>query len=619
MTLWSFETEGCGDLRLSSQSSTESAAGTSRKLCRHGPKPSYKREAICPDGRYCPAVGNDKSIGSAERKTSGRSVPRRLGGWILLLSGLTFLSLAVLVQLALWDSRGHLPAFIEGQFDRGPPLVGGDTPHAPAYEVKITVDPTTILRTVDERYLSFAIDTSAVVGGKWWNPEASGPEMGSGTVNAPIFDFNRERLDTLVQELSPAYLRIGGSEADKVFYNLGGSGSSTIAAGFDSVLTRKQWDDVNAFTQRNNLSLVMTLNAGPSTRDETGRWRSDNAEELIKYTVAQGYQVTEWELGNELNLFWFVHGLDKQVSATQYAKDLLRLQRTVARLDPDARVSGQGAAFWPVLGEPLKLFYGFQEDYARLSGKDTHTFAWHYYPQQSRRGPIASRRANPGRLLVPDNLNEVVHWARFNAALKDKYAPNAELWLGETGNAQFGGEPGLSDRFLASLWWMDQLGILAVHDHDVVVRQTLVGSNYQLITDDTLEPLPDYWASLLWKRLMGRTVLFARVEGSNKLRAYAHRTPEGDGATLLLINLEHRRPAKAQLAGLHGALEMYVMTAKDPFGTEVRLGHQTLNLLDEGKVPKLQGQCLLKGTRSVSVPPLAFVFVRSPARDCGGS
>ncbi len=530
---------------------------------------------------------------------------RRLGAVFLIV----FVIAILLLLVALSGSHGHLPAIIDGQFDPGPALtdldVSANPPPGPQVRVRVTVDSSTVVRRVDPSYLSFAIDTSAVVGGKWWDPKAESTELGSGTVNAPVFDFDRPRLDALTRALAPAYLRIGGSEADKVYYDLSGSGQEQVPEGYESVLTRPQWDSVNAFARRNGLSLVMTLNAGPSSRGPDKRWVPDNAEALLRYSRSSGFEVAMWELGNELNLFWFVFGLGDQVSADVYAEDLRRLRAVVADSYPNARVNGQSAAFWPVLGEPLGVRFGFQAAYVRRSGQDTDTLGWHYYPQQSRRGPFASRRASPGRLLDPNNLDEVAHWAQHNARLRDAHSPGRPLWLGETGHAQFGGEPGLSDRYLASLWWLDQLGLLAVHEHDVVVRQTLCGSNYQMITDDTLMPLPDYWASILWKRLMGRGVLATKVSGSDKVRAYAHLTPDQAGVTALIINLDHQRVARIEGLDLEGA-RLYAVTSTDLFGTLIRLNGEPVSMVDDTTLPVLAP---VPAPSPLLVHPLSYTFV----------
>src|SRR5262249_34914262 len=151
------------------------------------------------------------------------------------------------------------------------------------------------------------------------------------------------------------------------------------------------------------------------------------------------------------------------------------------------------------------------------------------------------RRASLGELLDPASLDEVSRWASDVERRRDASAPGLPMWLGETGGAQCGGEPGVSDVFASSLWWTDELGLLAARGESIVVRQTLVGSNYGLLDDATLEPRPDWFASVLFKRLMGREVLgVVRTEpGDPFVRVYAHcaKGAAPGSIALLAINL----------------------------------------------------------------------------------
>ena len=91
------------------------------------------------------------------------------------------------------------------------------------------------------------------------------------------------------------------------------------------------------------------------------------------------------------------------------------------------------------------------------------------------------------------------------------------------------------------------------------MRQDLVGANYGLLHDkfpfgcsddspescgsasnDVYHPLPVFWATLLWKKLMGTGVLNVTHNGPDpNLRVYAHCTPDAEpfSATVLLINV----------------------------------------------------------------------------------
>lgn len=541
--------------------------------------------------------------------------------WLLLLPFLLLLMGFSTLQVALRGSRGSLPAYLRGQFKPQPKHLQGDISITGGVQVpyasRVTLDLERPLAEVSERYLSFSIDTSQVVGGKWWNPQADRVEWSSGTVPAPVFDFTRPKLNLLTEALAPAYLRIGGSEADKVYYDLeaGPGAHPSVPEGYESVFNRGQWDAIHAFASRNDLNVVCTLNAGPAARDRAGRWQGDNAAEFLAYTARQGYPVAVWELGNEVNISFAVHGLSAQVSVEQYAQDLEAVRRLVGRYTPSARLAGQGSAYWPVLGEPFGAVFGFLPGYLKQAGHLVDLITWHYYPQQSRRGPVASRRAHPSRLLDPNNLDEAGHWARKINRWRDEYAPGRPVWLGETGNAQFGGEPGLSDVYLGGLWWLDQLGLLACQGHQVVVRQSLTGMDYGLLDEDTLEPRSDYWNSLLWKRLMGRRVCAAQAtgDGMDRLRVYAHAPSSGDAAsvTILAINLDPQRDAILSFPQFEGrAHERYALTAPEVLGRTVLLNGVQLGLVDGRTLPEIRAQCQQgAGLPTVTIHPLSYTFV----------
>eukprot|EP00315_Gephyrocapsa_oceanica_P054957 CAMPEP_0185484950 /NCGR_PEP_ID=MMETSP1366-20130426/9701_1 /TAXON_ID=38817 /ORGANISM="Gephyrocapsa oceanica, Strain RCC1303" /LENGTH=226 /DNA_ID=CAMNT_0028093039 /DNA_START=32 /DNA_END=708 /DNA_ORIENTATION=- len=122
-------------------------------------------------------------------------------------------------------------------------------------------------------------------------------------------------------------------------------------------------------------------------------------------------------------------------------------------------------------------------------------------------------------------------------------ACSPSCWLGETGSAQVGGQQGVSGTWEATLWWLDQLGGLALEGTEVQCRQALAGSDYGLLSEETLQPTPDYWASLLWRRLMGGTAFAVALPPTapRSLRAYCHSAravpSEPRRRAFLLLNL----------------------------------------------------------------------------------
>lgn len=460
----------------------------------------------------------------------------------------------------LIDRLGTTDAWIGAALS--PPPVGRDEGALLRNEpVLISINREHALQRVDARFLSLAIDTSQLLGGHFWS--ASGRvEVGRGSERVPPLDLERPRLLALARALGPAYLRVGGTEADHVYYSVGAARGSERPPEYELELDEATWAALVAFARAARFELAFTVNAGPSARDATGAWRPDNAEQLIEHAAERGDPIALWELGNEVNGYWFIHGMWNQPSGAQYGRDLWSFRRALARHFQAPRVAGPASVFFPRLGEPSLAERDFTAQALESGGAALDVVSWHYYPQQSRRCPVATRRAHAGHLLAPSELDEGERWSAQLIQLRDRWAPAAQLWLGETGHAQCGGEPGLSDRYASGLWWLDRLGQAARGGQAVVVRQTLLGSDYGLLDGVTLEPRPDYYNSLLWRRLMGEVVLDTSVAPGNPyVRAYAHCSAHGSGVSVLVLNVHPGREAKFEIEGAPRELWRYQLTA----------------------------------------------------------
>src|SRR5207248_6249409 len=127
---------------------------------------------------------------------------------------------------------------------------------------------------------------------------------------------------------------------------------------------------------------------------------------------------------------------------------------------------------------------------------------------------------------VEDALSE--QWLRrtdetlaFYRKLRDEFEPGKAFWVTETADAACGGNPWAAT-FLDTFRYLDQLGRLAKQDVRVIAHNTLVASDYGLLDERTLAPKPNYWGALLWRTLMGTTVLESGVPIQAGLHVYAH-------------------------------------------------------------------------------------------------
>ena len=168
-----------------------------------------------------------------------------------------------------------------------------------------------------------------------------------------------------------------------------------VPKGYHQTMTGKQWDNLNAFVKRNRLKLVFTLNSGPSARNSDNSLNPRNIEDLMRYSRGKGYVVDVFELGNEHNLFWYLYGITKTVSADQYQKDILVLKNLMGKYYPGSKLGSQGSAIWPVLGELLGAFFGFYEGMIKNPEGMSISSPGTIIP--SNHAGVLSRRAKPTR------------------------------------------------------------------------------------------------------------------------------------------------------------------------------------------------------------------------------
>lgn len=485
------------------------------------------------------------------------------------------------------------------------------TPPAPTGKpLQVTIDLEKPLAVVSERYLSFAVDTSKALGGFWWS--SSGViEIGKGKEKTTPLDFTNEKLINLAKALSPAYLRIGGTESDNVLFDPETEDHTILA------LSKQTWDNINNFSQKTVLDLFYTVNAGPLIRDKDHNWNSKNFEKLLQYSKKKGYKLAAVELGNELNAYWFFYGFHNKITPHQYIKDFKVFRAIAKSYYPDAQIGGTASLYWPRVGEVFSFVGSFLPKFIMETSVRADMFTWHYYPQQSQRSPIRFPKAKHGLLLQPQYLNDIVKWAKKLTNFKNTYNPQTEIWIGEVGNALCGGQPGISDTFESSLWWTDVLGSMAINGQKVIVRQDLVGSNYSLLDEKTLDPRPDFWVSLLWKKLMGTKVFGVRVSKDNYyIRVYAHSTNQTlgysqDAVTLAFINLQNKKNNVSFKDLPADKVIIYELTSESLYGKSIMFNSKRLTL-DKGIIPDLEGKQIKVKNNLLELAPLSITFLVSP-------
>jgi heparanase 1 len=150
-----------------------------------------------------------------------------------------------------------------------------------------------------------------------------------------------------------------------------------------------------------------------------------------------------------------------------------------------------------------------------------------------------------------------------------------------------------------------------------VIHNTLVVSDYGLLDQKTLIPRPNYWGALLWRRLMGTTVLDSGVEIAEGRHVYAHclRGAAGGVTPLVINNSRTETTIEAPLESMR-----YTLSAEPLRSGDVELNGAALKVDDSGDLPAIEGAATAPGSVSFAPGTITFLAIeRSGNSACRGS
>ncbi|KAM6984590.1 heparanase [Aplochiton taeniatus] len=503
--------------------------------------------------------------------------------------------------------------------------------------VHLNVDFSRVLKRVSERYLSVAVDASLVAEEKF------------------IYLLGSPKLRTLAKALAPAFLRFGGTRQDFMVFNpqktLTHSNEhfqNPVFQTEDSCKKqelppllekhlKQEWthqevvllkeeqqrkykrvkftesavDLLYSFSNCSGLDLIFGLNA--LLRTARNSWNSSNAESLLQYCESKQYKMS-WELGNEPNSFEKKSGI--RVDGYQLGKDFGDLRKILQA----SKLYQNSGVYGPDISQPRDHRRDLLEGFLESGAQAIDACTWHHYY-------VNGRDTSLEDFLDPQVLDTLA--LKTNEVLEtiDLVTPGKKVWLGETSSAYGGGAVGLSDTFVAGFMWLDKLGLGAKLGLDVVVRQVLIGSGTYHLVDDNLDPLPDYWLSVLYKLLVGPEVLSIEavsvISQNKRLRVYLHCTNKKStsykkgAVTLIAMNLS-KSPARLLLPKFvfNSTAEAFVLQSDQPgekglYSRSVTLNGEVLRMVDDKTLPELKGSPLPPGEH-LQLPGFSFAFYVLP-------
>jgi pectin methylesterase-like acyl-CoA thioesterase len=450
--------------------------------------------------------------------------------------------------------------------------------------------------------------------------------------NASTFDYNSGNCVVLTPEHFDAMLDMCEATGCKLVFGLSGmygaccASDAGLACPFASMTCK---GDGPGCCPENELLRTMygTGHCGDADVSTNATacqpWDSSNTLAILKHVHAR--PKTHWpygfELGNELNPAAF---------QARSGDDLVAMFAKLASMIDEVWSDTPKAERPKVIGPDNDFGQGhYHADSAlnvtgmKIMAEILHAYTYHQYGGGGEIKRASEYAGLPS--FVPTKLLQ-------------EYAPNVELWLGEGGGSGCSGgplplppapSPMLSNTNKDVDRYLSALGELAKSGKTRFLRETIAGGWYGLTNltfqhDASVAAVvyPDYYAALLFTRLLGPRVLSVSLNNSAspKLAAYAHCARDNKSTSLLLLNMDENMTTSAVLQ-VSGAVassthDIYRLSpGADAYslklnGVELVLGGKG----GPGSLPELPP---VQGSGPVVLAPLDVVFVVVPTSACG--
>ena len=485
------------------------------------------------------------------------------------------------------------------------------------------------LRTVNERMVSYNVEMTEVTGGTFW--KAYTPEQIAGTEKFPPISSMHEmaglmqwydpiestnpRLRKLAKEFGPVWVRVSGTWATKTYYDFEGTG--VTPEGYQNRMTKQQWLNILDFVDAVGGKLLISVANCDGLHSAAEPWNPSQAEKIFALSAEYGHPIDAVEFTNEPNII-AVTGFPVGYTAADFRRDQDLFHKWVRdnypgtlivgpcstdsnaiKMGPNSDSSKGGAGIADVMEccTTDELMEGCTEK--------LEVFSYHYYNGISERLEAIMPDAHwqPDQATSEDYLGMAAMCARAFAPLRDKYVPGGEMWVTESGDAGGGGDTWAST-YLDVFRTLNELGSFCTVTDGVIFHNTLASSDYGYLQHGSFEPRPNYFAVLLWTRLMGQTVFASGEAIREGAHVYVHSRKDGsDGYAYLVINNSN----EVTTVELPKEATAYVLEARDGLRSRVMtLNGRDLVLGENDELPCLCGKTV---EGKLEVPAMSCAFV----------
>ena len=493
--------------------------------------------------------------------------------------------------------------------------------------VTLNPDKLTALREIDERLVSYNIEMTEVTGGTFWKAyteaQVDGIEefpviedwrnMGNLQQWYDPIDTTNPRLIKLAKELGTAWVRVSGTWANKTYYDFDGKCNGKVPEGFQNVLTKKQWLSLLDFVKAIDGKLLVSIANCPGIHAAHEPMPFDQADLLFRTSKEYGVPIAAAEFTNEPNLI-AVSGLPAGYTPADHARDHDLFGAWLKENYPECLFVGpctvgdiemfgkgnEGAGGGLAAGYEMVSTEAMLGDYK----SPMDVFSYHYYNGVSERGAAMGGHWSYETILSEFYLSIAAHCARQYAPKRDRYVPGGQMWVTESGDAGCGGNTWAST-YADVPRTLNELGEFSTVTSGVIFHNTLASSDYGFLKHGTFEPRPNYFAVLLWNRLMGKTCYATGEEIREGAHVYCHSRKDGkEGCVYPVINNSWTETTTVELPG---KAEIYALTGTTGMRSRtMSLNGKELVLGEHDELPELSG---VKVSGKVEVAPGGCTFI----------
>ena len=485
----------------------------------------------------------------------------------------------------------------------------------------------TALREMNPRLVSYNVEMTEVTGGTFWKAyseaQVDGTEefpkildwtnMGNLQQWYDPIDTKNPRLIKLARELGTAWIRVSGTWANKTYYDFDGHCNGVVPEGFQNLLTKDQWLSLLDFVKAVDGKLLVSIANCPGIHAADEPMPFEQADLLFKTSKEYGVPISAAEFTNEPNLI-ALSGLPKGYTAADHARDHDLFGAWLKENYPECLFVGpctvgdinlfgalQGAGGGMAAGFEMVTTEQLLGDYK----SPLDVFSYHYYNGVSERGAAMGGHWPYEAALSEQYLAVAANCARQYVDRRDKYVPGGEMWVTESGDAGCGGNTWAST-YVDVPRTLNELGEFSTVTNGVIFHNTLASSDYGYLKHGTFVPRPNYFAVLLWNRLMGKTVYATGEETREGAHVYAHSRKDGkDGYVYLVIN----NSSETTTVELPGEAEAYVLSGCGKLRSRTMcLNGKELVLGENDELPELKG-VTVSGTVELPAYGCAFYVI----------